>query len=729
MQATSQIVLPSRYYLDHFDEMIDFLHERYDHAFDECHHEFLGDFSSLDLDARCLYVRIANRKGRIFRWDELRYDEIKEQEAAAEELREKGFIREPDSKDKKDLLILQTRPTLVDWIRNTPSSSPHPKLGSAKKRELVQWTTTHLSFSDCFPPDTLANYVVQDRIDEIEYLFYLYFGKLRDGLTAFALRDLGVVKPATFRKEFEARFDSREAALVSYHYEKIVRTLRSLDEGTAEQLLTGVRTWPQPVDHKTESLRAYAIGKLGRYLERHGQLEEALQVYRLTDQFPATERAVRLHYQLDQKEKAREMLSSMIADPSCDEELIFAEDFHERKFGTRRVGRLTEVLRSAQIMHLDESGRGTPEAAVVHDFARQGVFAFHAENSIWQMLFGLLFWDVLFGKESAPLHNSFELRPSGLSSGEFAERNKPAIEAKLTLLNHREKTIEFLHKTWKENEGTPNGLLGWYPEVFAATLELVNRSPDRALQGILTEMVDNHRANRSGFPDLMILEGDGIRFAEVKTSGDRLQRHQLAQLERLRRFGYPVEVIRAEWTVDPEQEYVVVDVETTGGNAKRNRVTEIGAVKVRGGVIIDEWTTLLNPERSIPKRIVELTGITDEMVKAAPLFPDVADEFREFLGDSVFVAHRAAFDFGFLRAEFQRIEQDLQCPTMCTVVAMRRYFPGLQSYGLAKLCQEFEVKLDNHHRALADAKATAELLLKINERRLEEAKKSTENRD
>ncbi|MDC0263324.1 3'-5' exonuclease, partial [bacterium] len=142
-----------------------------------------------------------------------------------------------------------------------------------------------------------------------------------------------------------------------------------------------------------------------------------------------------------------------------------------------------------------------------------------------------------------------------------------------------------------------------------------------------------------------------------------MQRHQLAQLERLRRFGYPVEVIRAEWTVDPEQEYVVVDVETTGGNAKRNRVTEIGAIKVRGGVIIDEWTTLLNPERSIPKRIVELTGITDEMVKAAPLFPDVADEFREFLGDSVFVAHRAAFDFGFLRAEFQRIEQDLQCPT------------------------------------------------------------------
>ena len=729
MPATSQIVLPSRYYLDHFDEMIGFLRERYNHAFDNCHRQFLDDFASLELDAQCLYVRLANRKGRIFRWDGLRYDEIKEPETAAEQLREKGFIREPNPADKKDLLILQTRPILVDWIRNTPSLGQPLKLGSAKKRELVRWSTRNLPFSECFPADTLANYVVQDRIDEIEYLFYLYFGKLRDGLTAFALRDLGVVKPANFRDEFRARFDSRDAALVSYHYEKCARTLRNLDEETAEQLLTGVSQWPQPVDHKTTSLHAYAIGKLGRYLERHRKLEEALQVYGMTDQFPATERSVRLYYQLDQKDKAQEMLQSMIADPSCDEELIFAEDFHERKFGTRRVGRLTEVLRSARTVHLDESGRGTPEAAVVREFAKQGIFAVHAENSIWQMLFGLIFWDILFGKESAPLHNSFELRPSGLNSGEFAERNQAAIEEKLNLLDHREEIVELLQKIWKENEGTPNGLLGWYPEVFAATLELVNRSPDHALRGILTEMVNNHRANRSGFPDLMILEGDGVRFAEVKTSGDRLQRHQLAQLERLRRFGYPVGIIRAEWTVDPEQEYVVVDVETTGGNAKWNRVTEIGAVKVQGGTIIDEWTTLLNPERSIPKRIVELTGITDEMVKDAPLFLDVAEEFREFLGDAVFVAHRAAFDFGFLRAEFQRIEQDLQCPTMCTVVAMRRYFPGLKSYGLARLCEEFNVNLENHHRALADARATAEILLKINERRLEEAKKSAKNRD
>lgn len=724
MPTSNRIILPSRYYLDHFNEMIEFVCERYDHVLEPPHRKFLNDFAKLSVDARCYYVRLVNRKGRVFRRDALRYDEIPDPDSAAAELAEKHFVRPPGHDDHKDLLILQTRPTLVEWIRENREVGETPKINSAKKRDLVSWSVGHLAFETCFPPESLSNYVVQERIDEIEYLFYLYFGKLRDGLTPFALRDLGVVKTTSFRDDFQARFDNRKTALVSFHYEKCARELRNLDDASADRLISACSSWPEAVDLETTALRAHILNKLGRFLERRGSVDEALRIYRMTDQFPASERVIRLLYQLGRKDESRDLLEKTISDPSCDEELIFAEDFYERKFGSRRVGKLTEILRGARIVHLDESGRGAPEAAVVHDFSRKGIIAFHTENAVWQMLFGILFWDILFGKDSAPLHNSFELRPEGLSSGKFFEQNRSAIEERLELLDDPGVALEQLQKTWTEHEGTANGLLAWYPDVFATVEELVRRSPAGALRGILIEMAASHRTNRSGFPDLMILEEDGVRFAEVKTAGDKLQRHQLAQLERLRKFGYSVEVIRAEWTVDPEQEYVVVDVETTGGNAKWNRVTEIGAVKVRGGKVIEEWTTLLNPGRPIPKRIVELTGITDEMVKDAPLFADIADEFREFLGNAVFVAHRASFDHGFLRAEFQRIEQDLRCPVMCTVVAMRRYFPGLSSYGLAALCREFDIGLDNHHRALADARATADLLLKINARRLADARET-----
>ena len=110
------------------------------------------------------------------------------------------------------------------------------------------------------------------------------------------------------------------------------------------------------------------------------------------------------------------------------------------------------------------------------------------------------------------------------------------------------------------------------------------------------------------------------------------------------------------------------------------------------------------------------------MVAKAPPFEAVADAFRAFVGDAVFVAHRVKFDYGFIRSEFGRIGQDFRCPTLCTVVAMHRYFPGLPSYGLGALCRALDIPLESHHRALCDARATAELLKKINSKRVEIAR-------
>jgi len=206
---------------------------------------------------------------------------------------------------------------------------------------------------------------------------------------------------------------------------------------------------------------------------------------------------------------------------------------------------------------------------------------------------------------------------------------------------------------------------------------------------------------------------------EIKTEGDQIRRSQLVQMERLTRAGLTVELARVQWVLDPEQEYVVVDIETTGGRADAHRITEIGAVKLRGDTVIGEWSSLINPERSIPKFIVGLTGITDSMVADAPRFEEIADSFREFVGEAVFVAHRVKFDHGFIRAEFQRLGQEFRCPTLCTVVSMRRYFPGLPSYGLGPLCATLGIPLESHHRALCDARATAELLKRINGERFE----------
>lgn len=100
-----------------------------------------------------------------------------------------------------------------------------------------------------------------------------------------------------------------------------------------------------------------------------------------------------------------------------------------------------------------------------------------------------------------------------------------------------------------------------------------------------------------------------------------------------------------------EQDYVVVDIQTTGGWASSDRITEIGAVKVRNHQVVGEWHSLLNPQKSIPSKITQLTGITNDMVRDAPLFAEMADSFMQFMGDGIFVAHSVNFDHGFIARE------------------------------------------------------------------------------
>lgn len=166
-------------------------------------------------------------------------------------------------------------------------------------------------------------------------------------------------------------------------------------------------------------------------------------------------------------------------------------------------------------------------------------------------------------------------------------------------------------------------------------------------------------------------------------------------------------------------EYVVVDVETTGASAGHgHRVTEVAAVCVRGtGEVVEEYSTLVNPQRPIPLFITRLTNITDEMVRDAPLFAQIAPRLEQILAGRVFVAHNAAFDSAFLGAELARIgAAPLAGPVLCTLRLARRLVPELPSRSLAALSDFFGVENEAHHRAFGDARATVEVLLRLLDR-------------
>lgn len=155
--------------------------------------------------------------------------------------------------------------------------------------------------------------------------------------------------------------------------------------------------------------------------------------------------------------------------------------------------------------------------------------------------------------------------------------------------------------------------------------------------------------------------------------------------------------------------YAIVDIETTGGYAAANGITEIAVYIHDGQRVVKHFETLLNPQRAIPYFITGLTGINDAMVADAPTFDEVADVLFELLNDKIFIAHNVNFDYSFLKHHLKASGYELTAKKLCTVKLTKKVFPGLPSYSLGNLCRLLKLPIENRHRAGGDAMATVRL--------------------
>ena len=159
--------------------------------------------------------------------------------------------------------------------------------------------------------------------------------------------------------------------------------------------------------------------------------------------------------------------------------------------------------------------------------------------------------------------------------------------------------------------------------------------------------------------------------------------------------------------------YSVVDIETTGNGPKGQKITEISIFNFDGNQIIDEFTSLVNPEQKIPHFITNLTGITEAMVRTAPKFYEIAKKVEEFTKDTIFVAHNVNFDYNIIRDEFKSLGFNFKRKKLCTVRLTRKIIPGLPSYSLGNICESEGIKIAARHRAKGDAEATVELFRRL----------------
>ena len=166
--------------------------------------------------------------------------------------------------------------------------------------------------------------------------------------------------------------------------------------------------------------------------------------------------------------------------------------------------------------------------------------------------------------------------------------------------------------------------------------------------------------------------------------------------------------------------FAIIDIETTGSNYKFGQITEIAIIQHNGNKITGTYCTLIRPEMDIPLYITRMTGISNEMVRNAPRFYEIAKDVLEWTAGRIFVAHNVNLDYRFIKEEFKHLGYTYFRKTLCTVKLSRKLLPGYRSYSLGKICAEKGIEINGRHRAEGDAIATArlfEILIQENERR------------
>jgi DNA polymerase III subunit epsilon len=262
---------------------------------------------------------------------------------------------------------------------------------------------------------------------------------------------------------------------------------------------------------------------------------------------------------------------------------------------------------------------------------RQGHKVYYAENTLWHCLFGLLFWDQLF--ETGQLHSGFDRMPQCLKNKTFMRSFGQQIEGKLAAVQSLTALPPIL-RTVAAHWAEPNGIFAWDHVDMDALRALLHACPG-GVAAMLRLMGEDYQAMRDGFPDLMTEKGEAVSFVEVKAEGDVIRRNQLTRLRQLNNAGIRAEIARVDFRFDPEQDYVVVDIETTGSWSNGDRITEIGAVKVRNHEVVAEWHSLINPQRSIPANITRLAALQGDKSKAGSILRVPAADVETLVAEAL----------------------------------------------------------------------------------------------
>ncbi|MDH4573433.1 VRR-NUC domain-containing protein [Salinicola acroporae] len=558
------------YYLANFRRVLDWLTSRYADVLSVDEAAFIDDFERLPQPSQALLVRMIMRRGVDFRASRLDYVEIGDTRAAAGPLIAAGWIEEGAPLSPEALFALTTRPEIAAHLGGWLAT-----LGVSRSAAKGAWLAVLQSASP--EPRPLAEWApkLEDRhyrlgVDAMcERFRLMFFGNLRQQWSEFVLAELGVYRFETVELEATSRAFSRRQELEAYHHLHRCRERFEADEAMASLLADIPR---EPFTNEwLERRRGRLIYKLAYRLERQGELDQALSLYRESSAPEARLRQVRVLEVQQATSEALALAERAAANPVSAAEHQALERVLprlRRKLG-QAPGRRPEAAKPPRL-DLVLPRASSVERAVAQHLCRDEAPVCYVENALVNGLFGLLCWEAIFAPLPGAFFHPFHSGPVDLFEADFQARRRDRFDNCLAALETGDHAA-IIRRRYREKWGTQSPFVFW-EALDEHLLELALQCiPVRHLRLWFERLLGDVRANRAGMPDLIQFWPQGgdpsqatqdatapaYRMIEVKGPGDRLQDNQKRWLEFCARHDMPVSVCYVTW--DPED-----DIEAPG---------------------------------------------------------------------------------------------------------------------------------------------------------------------
>ena len=567
-----KIELPPKYYLTYFQYLIDFVKKKYQDILNETEQQFLADFEALTENEKCLFIRFCNRTGSFFRTEKLKYVEIENIPESLNGLIDKGFIEslsENHLSEAAEVLDIFSKSELIELAKMLNLETRGK--ASLKKEEVLDWLLAVGNWEDMIYllnsedyanihelPHSLVKVVKQT---EVQMLKFLFFGSRHGDMTEFVTRDLGFQSYEKFDEDkmvayFQTRQEVEDKLKVSLAREDFY--LMQQADIEILDIYNWFMDWTETHRKELSEIAILTYGtfslRVALYLEKKKALDEALTIFRLTEESPSRERQVRILDKQKNREEAKALCELILAEPQNATEQFFAEDYLNRieaillKKKSKKA--VTQQLHNSDSITIAATWKRQVEFGVIDYYQNRGMKAEFTENHLWRSLFGLLFWDIIFDTDSLAIHHPLQRSPSDLFKPTFFEKRKEKMKERLKMLEDEDATIVYINRIFFEKFGLTNPLVQWYGGLFPLILTLLERLSTEQITLITLEMAKNLRQNLRGFPDLFIWADGEYSFIEVKSPTDSLSNQQLFWLRFFESVNVRSKVLRVEWAVE-----------------------------------------------------------------------------------------------------------------------------------------------------------------------------------